>query len=389
MAAEELGYNGWFQRGILLRQKEHYDLAITAFQNAIQARPNAADPYVELARCYANSGQARKALKTLDHAQGLAPNSSFIHSLRAWIHCNLASPLLAKVEAEKALRLTPQNVFALQSLGRAYHQLENWQKTRETAERVLKIDPQCTYALNLIASVYQELGRINEAERVTGTVLQLEPHNSWAFANAGYNALARGKQRTAEGHFRESLSLSPRYAYARIGLLRALHARYFPCRIYYWMRFGPIRAHKVLASIIGGVLLMTMLVLIAITSKTGAEHTQALLLFSALIVLAVPFFGILLMGLGGYSAKILDLLFLTDPILSNLITPAMRGQSLGAMSMILVISLAQIEKNGYGWIGVVLLTALPAVLHFAYLKATHQLRGSLDLSQPTDNTQVL
>ena len=222
------------QRGELLRDQGRYAEAEKYFQQAIAQQPNNAEGYHELAFCYCDwEGHDKQALKTIDRAIELDPNSSENFALRAWLLGNLDRYKEAVATADQALALNPNNILALNSQSRAFGLLCKWVESEEVARRVLALHAQNEVASNLLAVALRQQGRVEESEAVSSSLLSHDPDSSMTQCNAGWTALHAGDYRRANQHFMEALRLNPESDFARRGLLHAFNSRVWIYRLYF------------------------------------------------------------------------------------------------------------------------------------------------------------
>jgi tetratricopeptide (TPR) repeat protein len=192
---------------------------------ALAAEPNDASALALLALTRANQEKHDAALPPADEAVGLAPDSAYLHYVRAFVLHRLDRDEEAFAGIQEALRLDPHdpNIFALLAgiqLGR-----RNWPAALEAAESALGIDPEHIQAANLRSMALVRLGRRAEAMQTVDSALQRDPDNAVSHANQGWNFLHRNNPKRAQEHFREALRLNPELEYAREGMLQALKAR--------------------------------------------------------------------------------------------------------------------------------------------------------------------
>ena len=95
----------FFEQGKLLQ-------SITAYEEAINARPDDPSSYIEMARVQVFTGQYEEALSSAERALLLNPNNSMAHAVRAWALDFLGDYLAAEAAVKRSLELDPNNAVA-------------------------------------------------------------------------------------------------------------------------------------------------------------------------------------------------------------------------------------------------------------------------------------
>lgn len=95
----------YFEQGKLLQ-------SITAYEEAINARPDDPSSYIEMARVQIFTGQYEEALSSAERALLLNPNNSMAHAVRAWSLDFMGDLLAAEAAIKRSLELDPNNAIA-------------------------------------------------------------------------------------------------------------------------------------------------------------------------------------------------------------------------------------------------------------------------------------
>jgi tetratricopeptide (TPR) repeat protein len=220
------GYGANFQRGALLRGQRRYKEASEFLGRAIEADPEKAYAYAELALCFNDwGGHERKALGAIDRAIALEPTNARFHGWKGWILvCQRKYKNALKV-ANRAVEMDPVCIVALNAQANAFTRLANWKQAEASARRILALSINDIPALNLLAQALRIRGRAKESGETVRRILALLPNNAFGHMNAGYSAIEVGDHLRANEHFLVSLQMDPHSELARQGLLYSLQSR--------------------------------------------------------------------------------------------------------------------------------------------------------------------
>ncbi len=214
------------QRGLILLQQERYKEAEEFFRNALASDPQNARAMHHLAICQANQSENKiTALETIDLAIALQPEESDFHATKAHFLVDLDRNDDAIISANKAVKLDPDNVYALNAKASVHVALREWANVEQTARQALSIDADDSTAANLLAHSLRLQNKLREnADQIQG-MLARDPEDAFTHANAGWAALQNGDKNKAEEHFLEALRIDPGLEHAREGLLESFKAR--------------------------------------------------------------------------------------------------------------------------------------------------------------------
>jgi tetratricopeptide (TPR) repeat protein len=229
---ESPGYRANLQRGQLLRMSGRYREACQFFGEAIQADPQQAQPYLELALARSDMPGGKDAsLQAIDRAIALEPVSSRFLGWKAVLLSQFNLNGEAVQVARSALELDPCNSNALLAQAHVSTNLDQWQRVEELTRRVLELDAHNVNALNLLAQSLRFQDRLDESNQVIEALFAFMPNDAAGHANAGYAALKVGDHRRANRHFLEALRSNPGSDHARRGLVQSLRTRIWIYRV--------------------------------------------------------------------------------------------------------------------------------------------------------------
>ena len=145
------GYgSAYFQHG-------YYDQAEASFQLALKDDPSNAEALYGLGSVYLKQEKNNEARESFERTVKLKTNYPKTLT-NAWNNLGILAAREGKMpeaisDFQEALRLDPEHVVALDNLGAAYRQLQNWDEARKTLERALKVkpdDPEANYSLGMV-----------------------------------------------------------------------------------------------------------------------------------------------------------------------------------------------------------------------------------------------
>lgn len=220
------------QRGLILLEQKRYPEAEKYFRDALASEPNDPLALYYLAVCQANQDQEKAALETIDRALSLEPNDPDSHALKAFILVDLRRVKDALAASEEALRLDPDSDSALNARAVSLLANKEWATGEHAARKALEINPENHFAATQLAYALRMQNRLEESAEQTAYMLEQDPDNTSNHTTAGWLALQRGENKSAETHFLEALRLHPNNQGAREGLKEAFKARSFIYRRY-------------------------------------------------------------------------------------------------------------------------------------------------------------
>jgi tetratricopeptide (TPR) repeat protein len=229
MAEDEV--NAHIERGRMLAQGSHPDLAEKEYRQALALQPDSAYAHALLADVLRAQKRYDEALAEADESVHLAPEWGYVHYSQSFVLEQAVRPLLAEQSAREAIRLDPENADYRAQLASIMNWLGRYDEGLAEAEAGLKIDPENVESLHQKSIALRCLGRREEAHRTLRTALTLDPENARSQASQGWNCLGRSDYGPALNHFREALRLDPGLEYAREGLVEALKAQYLSYRL--------------------------------------------------------------------------------------------------------------------------------------------------------------
>lgn len=184
------------------------DAAIEAFQKATALDPQDPELFTELARIQTYSSnllttdaerQARldEALDSIDRAKELAPDSSQVLAIRAFVLDWRSNPFLvdeetsedilneAESEAVMALQLDNTNTLALAYYAEILVDQKNWNQAQQYIQQAVARDPELMDVHRIQAYTYETLGEYNLAIQEYKKAIAIMPNYTYLYIAVG------------------------------------------------------------------------------------------------------------------------------------------------------------------------------------------------------------
>lgn len=120
-----------------------------------------------------------------------------------------AEPAEDLLKYQEEVQRNPRLIEARLNLGKAYVDLEHWQKAAEEFQKTVLIDPNDTRAHNNLGFAYENLHRYGEAVAEYKEAIRLDPANIKAHKNLGWLYTAQGLWQEAIAEHKAVLQVNP------------------------------------------------------------------------------------------------------------------------------------------------------------------------------------
>lgn len=184
------------------------DAAIEAYRKAIELDPNDPVLYTELARVQTytsallttdaeRSRRLGDALASIDKAKELAPDSSEVLAVRAFVlnwnsnpilvDDDVSEDLLNKAEAEAviALQLDSRNTLALAYYAEVLVDQKRWNQAQQYIQQAIERDPSLMDVHRIMAYTYETLGEYNLAIQEYLKAIEIMPNYTYLYIAVG------------------------------------------------------------------------------------------------------------------------------------------------------------------------------------------------------------
>jgi len=131
-----------FQLGAVYDKLGDFEKTEAKMKEVLRLNPNSPDALNYLGYSYADRGvQLDEALKLVEKAMALKPNTGYITDSLGWVYFKLGNYERAVVELEKANQLTPDDPTITEHLADSYLKLTRVEKALQFYEKALTLEP--------------------------------------------------------------------------------------------------------------------------------------------------------------------------------------------------------------------------------------------------------
>ncbi|MGA2429643.1 MAG: FG-GAP-like repeat-containing protein [Candidatus Acidiferrum sp.] len=219
----EFGRN-YLSYGSVFFERGYMQEAERFFQLALRDDPSSAEAYYGLGSVYLQKEDAaeahisfERAVQLQAHYPGTLPN--------AWNNLGILAARGGHTDEgirdfQRALKIDPDHLIALQNLGNAYRQARRWEDAKSILQRALQISPDSPEGNYGLGMVFAQLDDTKQAYEYLKKALAARPAYPEALNNLGILYLRTGRQDEAESSFKESIRVAPAYDQAYLNLAR-------------------------------------------------------------------------------------------------------------------------------------------------------------------------
>lgn len=230
--------------------------AKATYQEAIRLRPDFAIAHGNLASCFYDQGNYRRAIHSYKHALQLEPNfpdacnnlgnayretGDLDESIRCYRTClslkpdhphaynNLGNSLKDKGMIKESIqcyvtacRLLPNFAAAHSNLASVLKEQGKVDQAIAHYQEALRIDPKFADAYSNLGNAFKDLGRLEEAIKCYSTAIRLKPAFADAYSNLASAYKDSGRIQDAVTCYRKAISLKPQFPDAFANLVHSL-----------------------------------------------------------------------------------------------------------------------------------------------------------------------
>ena len=161
--------------GVAYKEMGKFDLAITAYEEALKINPNLAQARSNLGNLYNATGEYAKAIQQLQKSIELDPDLAEAHSNLAIVYTKTGKIDKACAEYKKALQIRPNLVIAHYNLAVIYQKREELDLATKEFKQTIKFAPDHANAYNNLGVIYFEQGLFKEAQAHWQRALKINP----------------------------------------------------------------------------------------------------------------------------------------------------------------------------------------------------------------------
>ena len=207
----------YFYRGNEKYLMRSYEDAITAYNEAIQLRPDFANAYVNRGLAKEKLGQHEPAIMDYSSAIKVDPTLAGAYNNRGSAKRKLGQHFLALEDLSTAIQLDPHYVKAYVNRGNAKNSLGHPNEALEDFNTALDLDPGSAEAYNNRGIAKATLMQLPDAIKDFDTAIELNPELANAYYSRGIGKYIIGRQiREAKSDLLIALKLAKRYGDANL-----------------------------------------------------------------------------------------------------------------------------------------------------------------------------
>ncbi len=207
-----------FELAIHCQNATQFDDALRYMQAAQVLRPDSPGIYASLALIYGLLERPLDAERVCRHGLRIDPKFAVLHN-------NLGSALEAQGRLKEAvdcyrtaIQLKPEFAAAYSNLSLALYRNGQPEAALESARRSVAIDPDLAVGQNTLGVAMEVLGESAQAQSAFEKAIDLSPRFANAHNNLGFLKFRKGRLQEAESHFREAIRLRAAYTSAHMHL---------------------------------------------------------------------------------------------------------------------------------------------------------------------------
>jgi tetratricopeptide (TPR) repeat protein len=210
--------------GAVFFQRQYFEQAESFFKLALRDDPASAEALYGLGSVYLNQEKTAEARVQFEAATRAQANYADT-AANAWNNLGLLTTRAGGIDEsipyfEKALRLSPDHVVALENLGNAYRQQKRWDEARKVLEHAVAVGPEDAGANYSLGMVLAQLDNTDLARKYLETALKFRPDYPEALNNLGVLYLRTQRRNEAVANFEKCIQVAPAFDQSYLNLAR-------------------------------------------------------------------------------------------------------------------------------------------------------------------------
>ncbi|HEY4242122.1 MAG TPA: tetratricopeptide repeat protein [Kofleriaceae bacterium] len=202
------------QRAQAAAELKRWDTVITEAKLAIGEEPREAAGYAFLAHALHANGEGKAAFDAANEGIAVAPQSEWLHRLRAAICNDQGAHDAALASVTESLRLAPENASGHGLAAKIYNNRKDPVRARAAIKRALELDADVAW-LHRTAGDTELATNPTEAERHYREAVRIDPRDAVAVNNLGVALERLGRDDEAALAYRSAVLLDPTMSVAK------------------------------------------------------------------------------------------------------------------------------------------------------------------------------
>ena len=201
------GRSGWENLGVSYRLQNKTNLALEAYERALNASPKDPRLWMLVGNVYYDLGQIERGIDHLNKALEIRPDFAAAHN-------NLASAYVATgryppaiKHLKRALEIQPDLAVSYMNLGAIYRKSGQLHNAIESLEKAVALQPEQAQSHAHLGAAYRDAGQNDMAIQHLSKAIALQPDHLIAYVDVGFIYKGQGKFTLAIEHFKKALEL--------------------------------------------------------------------------------------------------------------------------------------------------------------------------------------
>lgn len=212
----------YFTKALECQKEDQPDLAITLYQEILEADPKHLPSLYNLANIHGDKGEYETAQEYYDELLRIEPD--YVRAYYNLAICHLQQKNIERAQQllEQALHLVPEYSAAHHMLGSILFKQNKWKKAKKHFEAALVEDEAQGEVHCHLGMTHLHQGDLKKAETSLQRALKLMPYLAEAQYHMGVIRLKQGTYSEAETYFQEAIDRDPKHfgALYNLGLLK-------------------------------------------------------------------------------------------------------------------------------------------------------------------------
>ena len=214
-----------FHRGLTLEGQRRLTAAINSYQRALEISPANIDYSCALANAYVQSGDANKALSTLQPLTDAHSDSALLWYNLGVVYSRTQNAQSAIDSLERSLHLDPKNDNTIKLLAHNLIDASRFQEAEPLANDLVKSSPNNSEYLYIRALIYRGEGRFSLAIADLEKAAARDRNNFDVEYNLGFCLQHSGRPQEAELHLKAAMAIQPESSGAKFQLMNVYRSQ--------------------------------------------------------------------------------------------------------------------------------------------------------------------